>query len=370
MDLALTEFQELLRSTARAFAQRDFPIARVRRNADEGTIFDAETWRSMGELGWLGLMAPVAHGGSGGTWVDLMILLEELGRGLLPQAFLSHTLGAALVAEYGSAEQQAALLPRVSSGALTLAVAVAEPRGTFDEAGVEAMAVRTAGGFSLTGTKHFVRGVEAAGAIIVVAKVDGGAGLFLVDRGAPGVEITRLKPISGEDQAKVTLSSVEVPAGALLGGVQPWSMLDQVVLRAALIECGYGVGVMARDTDMTVQYVKDRVQFGRPIGSFQSVQHDVADQVTDVDASRFLTIFAAWELDAGQPGAMASIARAKAWVSDALRRVSRTGNQLHGGIGFATEYDLHFYYRQAKTNEMMYGAGDQHRERVAAALLD
>ena len=153
-------------------------------------------------------------------------------------------------------------------------------------------------------------------------------------------------------------------------GGEDWQALDRIVAMAALIECGYGVGMMDRDTEMTIGYVKDRVQFGRPLATLQAVQHQVADQVTDRDCGRYLTLFAAWSLDSGRDSALTDIWRAKAWVSDALRRVARTGNQLHGGIGFSREYDLHFYYQRSKMAELMYGHADIHREQIAAALLD
>ncbi len=371
MDLSYTELQEMLRQTARSFAQRDFPIARQRELVESKAVFDPETWRKMAELGWLGLLIDEAHGGSSGGWVDLTVLLEELGRALIPCHFLAHTLAGLLIQQYGGDAQKRALLPTIVQGERVFAVAITEPRATLDEAGIQAEAAQTDAGFVLTGTKHFVRGAQAADTLVVLARLAGRLGLFLVEKGAAGVTIVPLDNVGDDDQAKVELAGVSVPREALLGGsAQGRDALRQIVAMGALIESGYGVGMMARDTEMTIGYVKDRVQFGRPLGSLQAVQHQVADQVTDVDCGRSLTQYAAWAMDARLPSALVEVSRAKAWVSDALRRVARTGNQLHGGIGFSREYDLHFYYQRAKMSELMFGLADEHRERIAAALLD
>jgi alkylation response protein AidB-like acyl-CoA dehydrogenase len=371
MDLGYTEFQELLRQTARDFAQRDFPISRHRELAERHERSDPDTWRKIAALGWLGLMIDERHGGSGGGWVDLVVLLEEMGRALMPPTFLAHTLAALLVTRYGDAAQQDALLPAMASGNRVVVPAITEPRATLDEAGIRCAARGGDGGYALAGVKHFVRGATAADTLVVLARLDGGLGLFLVETAAPGVRVTALDTVGDDDQGKVELVDVTLPATALLGGrAQDWEALPAIVMMGALIECGYGVGVMARDTEMTIGYVKDRVQFGRPIGSFQAVHHQVADQVTDLDCGRLLTLYAAWAMDEDPATAPTEVARAKAWVSDALRRVARTGNQLHGGIGFSREYDIHFYFQRAKTSELMFGIADDHREQVAAALLD
>jgi alkylation response protein AidB-like acyl-CoA dehydrogenase len=371
MDLGYTEFQKLLRDTARDFANRDFPITRHRELVESGKTFDEEVWQKMANLQWLGLPINETYGGSGGGWVDLMVLLEEMGGALLPYAFLSHTLAGLIIQEYGSDSQKPALLAAVVGGEKILGVAITEARGTLDEAGIQCSAKADAGGYTLNGTKQFVRGGNVADTLIVLARLDGRLGMFLVERATAGVTTTALGNLGDDDQARVELKNVKVSKEALLGGeAQAWDALTRIVSMGALLECGYGVGMMARDTDMTVNYVKDRVQFGRPLGSFQAVQHQVADQVTDVDCGRYLTLYAAWAMDERLPTAEVEVARAKAWVSDALRRVARTGNQLHGGIGYSREFNLHFYYQRAKTAELMFGIADDHRERVAASLLD
>lgn len=371
MDLSYTETQELLRQTARDFAQRDFPIRRHRELVEGKATFDAETWKKMAGLGWLGLMVDEAHDGTGGGWVDLIVLLEEMGRALMPMTFLAHTLAGLVIQRYGGDAQQGSLLPAVAGGERVFAVAITEPCATLDSEGIQCLAQRVGDGFTLNGVKHFVRGASAADTILTLARLNDGLGIFLVEKATAGVTVTPLDNIGDDDQAIVALADVRLPAQALLGGAaQSWDALAVILDMGALLECGYGVGVMARDTEITINYVKDRVQFGRPIGSFQAVHHQVADQVTDVDCGRLLTQYAAWAMDTNAPTASLEIARAKAWTSDALRRVARTGNQLHGGIGFSREYDIHFYFQRAKTNELMYGIADDHRERIAAALLD
>jgi alkylation response protein AidB-like acyl-CoA dehydrogenase len=294
-----------------------------------------------------------------------------MGRALIPSTFLSHTLAGLIIQGYGTESQKAVLLPTVVQGEEVFAIAITEPRETLDMAGIQCRAREEVGGYTLSGVKHFVRGGGAADFVVVLARMEGKLGLFVVDKRAEGVNAVALENIGDDDQARIELARVRVPREAVLGGKpQKWDSLQRIVDMGALMECGYGVGVMARDTELTIEYVKNRVQFGRPIGSFQAVQHQVADQATDLECGRFLTLCAAWAMDEKLPAASIEVARAKAWVSDALRRVVRTGQQLHGGIGFAREYDLHFYYRRAKTSELMFGVGDEHRERIAAALLD
>jgi len=371
MDLAYSELQELVRATAREFAQRDFPIKRHRELVESKTVFDPLTWKKMADIGWPGLRIAEAYGGSGGSWADLTVLLEEMGRALLPMTLLAHTLAGLVIDRYGAEGQKQAALPALVQGERVYAVAITEPRATFDREGVQCAASGTATGFTLNGVKQFVRGASAADTFVALARLEDGLGIFLVDKSTPGVRVIPLDNIGDDDQARVDFTGVQLPARALLGGAaQSWEALTAIADMGALLEASYGVGVMARDTEITIGYVKDRVQFGRPIGAFQAVHHQVADQVTDVDCGRLLTQYAAWALDTGLPDAAVAVARAKAWTSDALRRVARTGNQLHGGIGFSREYDIHFYFQRAKTNELMFGLGDQHRERIAAALLD
>lgn len=371
MDLALTEFQDILRQTAHDFAQREFPIKRHRELVESKAGFDAETWKKMAGLGWPGLLISEQYGGGGGGWVDLMVLLEEMGKALMPFTYLAHVLAGQIIEHYGTESQRQTLLPAAAGGDRVLAVALIEPRGTLDEAGVQCRIEPAAGGATLTGTKHFVRGAAAADTLLVVARAGDGLRIAVVDKSAAGITITQLDVIGDDDQARIDFAGTPVAAELLLGAaVLPWTALEEIVSIAALIECGYGIGVMARDTEITINYVKDRVQFGRPIGSFQAVHHQVADQVTDVDCGRLLTLYAASAADEESEETATDIARAKAWVSDALRRVARTGNQLHGGIGFSREYDIHLFYQRAKTSELMYGIADDHRERIAAALLD
>lgn len=371
MDLGYTEFQELLRQAAREFVEREGLVRGLRELVERRETFDEPTWQKMAALGWCGLLVPEQYGGSGGRWADMIVLLEELGRGLAPQHLLSHILAGLAIAAYGTEAQRQALLPEVAHGQRRFSLAITEPRATLDPAGIQCRAAEEAGAFVLRGTKHFVRGGSSADVFVVVARLEDRPALFLVDRAAPGLLATPLPNIGHDDLVRLDLTNVRIPPGSLLGGeTHGWTVLRAILDWGALLECGYALGLMAKDAEMTVHYVKDRTQFGRPIGSFQAVQHQVADQVTDVDISRFLTFYGAWALDEGLPTASTAISRAKAWVSDALRRVVRTGNQLHGGIGFSKEYDLHLYYQRAKTCELMFGTADDHRELVAVALLD
>jgi alkylation response protein AidB-like acyl-CoA dehydrogenase len=275
------------------------------------------------------------------------------------------------VDSFGTSSQRETWLPALASGREPWAIAMSEARATFDKPGVASLAARDGDAFVLSGQKMFVRGATSAQTFVIAARLDDGLGLFIVPRDADGLAVSAQPNIGDDDQGLVVLDCVRAGGDALLGG-RPlgWEALDHIATAGALLECGCSIGLMAQNAAITVGYVKERVQFGRPIGSFQSVQHQIADQATDVDCARYLTYYAAWALDEDVPSASVEVARAKAWVSDALRRVTRTGNQLHGGMGFSREYDLHFYYQRAKTLSLMFGNADVHRERVATALLD
>ena len=373
MDLGYTEQQQLLKDSARDFVEREFSTAKLRELHAAGRCHDRDLWQKMASLGWQGIAVPEAYGGSGQGWVDLLVLVEEMGRGLLPGPFLSTVLCGILIDRYGSADQKQRWLPGIAEGHTVMALALTELRGTYDRAGIQAIAQTTAAGYRLSGTKSFVRDADAADYILVAANVgdaSGGLGLFVVDARAAGLSITPLKTIGKDCQCKVELRDVAVAADSLIGTADAsWGRLDEIVGMGALLECGYAVGIMGKATEMTIDYAKTRVQFGRPIGSFQAIQHKVADMVTDLDGSRYITYHAAWRLDEGLP-AQADIARAKAWVSEAVRRVMREAHQIHAGIAFIIEHDLHLYFNRAKAAELVFGQAEHHLDTVAAAVLD
>jgi len=373
MDLGLTEEQELLKNSARDFLEKEVPEAYVRQMEEDETGYSPEVWKKMADLGWQGLIIPEDQGGAGFGFLDLIVLLEEMGRALVPGPFIPTMVAATAIMEGGSDQQKSEYLPRIASGDTIATLALTEPSARFDAEGVELKAEKSGDGYTLSGTKLFVPDAHVADLLVVAARTGGqgeqGVSLFLVDAKSQGISTQVLKTIAADKQCEVKFENVKVPAANLLGGEgQGWDVLKRVIQRATCMEAAYLVGLAQMDFEISVNYAKERVQFGRPIGSFQAIQHKAADMVTDVDGARFIMYRAAWSVAEGEPDAEMQVSMAKAWVSDATRRVVAHGQQIHGGIGFTKDYKIQLYFRRQKRGELMWGDGDFHRERVAEML--
>jgi alkylation response protein AidB-like acyl-CoA dehydrogenase len=375
MDLNLNEEQQLLQDSARDFLRQECPTTHVRAMEDDAVGYSPELWRKITDLGWPGLMFPEQYGGSDYTFVELCVLMEECGRALLPSPFHATVLTFALPVLFGgSAAQKARYLPAIAAGQQLGTLALTEASASFAPEGIGVRAAVRNGGFVIDGTKLFVANAHTADTLLVAVRTsdtggpESGISLLLVPGNAPGITRTPLQTIAADRQFEVELRHVEVGAEALLGELhQGWSLLKQTLDHATVAKCSEMVGMAQVAFDMAVDYAKNRVQFGRPIGSFQAIKHKCADMVIDVDGSRFITYRAAWCLANGLQ-ASREIAMAKAWTSDACRRVCAAAHQIHGGIGFTKEYDLQLYFRRAKQGEVMYGDADLHREVVAQTI--
>jgi len=377
MDFGFNDEQELLRSTARKFLENECTSEFVRKRMAEPAGVTDEFWSKMAEQGWLGLVFPEAYGGSELGFVDLAVLMEEMGRAVMPGPFVSTVLlGGLTVLEAGSPAQKDAWLPKIAGGRAKAALAWTEPSGRWDAAGVTTTAKPAPGGWALSGTKLFVLDAHLADVLVVVARSaetkqpDEGISLMLVPRATPGLEV-RLLPTMDQTRklCEVTLNDVRVEAAAVLGSVGGgWAPLARVVERATVALCAEMCGGAQRVLDMTVDYAKIRVAFGRPIGSYQGVKHKAADMLVDVENAKSLTYYAAWAMDENVPEAALAASMAKACCSDAYRKVAAAGIQLHGGIGFTWEHDLHLYFKRAKSSEFTFGDATYHRERVAQLI--
>ncbi|MBM3947031.1 MAG: acyl-CoA dehydrogenase [SAR202 cluster bacterium] len=375
MDLGYSEEQELLKKTAREFLQVECSKKLVRAMEEDEKGYSPELWKKMADLGWQGLIIPEKYGGSGLSFLDLCLLLEEQGRYLVPGPFFSTVVLAGLPLTWaGSEQQKRQYLSEVARGELIMTLALTEPSARWDAQGVQLKARGTASGYVLNGTKLFVQNANVADALIVAARTrsagrpENGITLFLIDRNTPGIRQTLLKTIASDRQSELAFRNVRVPKNAVLGEVNKgWQVLEKLLQYAAVAEASRMVGMAQQALDMSVDYAKNRVQFGRPIGSFQAIQHKCADMVTNVDGARYITYLAAWKLAEGEDAPM-EVSMAKAWCSDALRWVSAQAQQIHGGIGFTKEYDLQLYFRRIKAAEIHYGDADFHRERVAQLL--
>ena len=375
MDLGLSEEQEMLKTSARDFLQKECPKQLVKQLDESDTGYSPELWRKMAELGWMGLVFPEKYGGSDGSFLDLVVLLETMGYNILPGPFFSTVVlcGLTILAS-GTEEQKREHLPKIAAGEMILTLALTEPSAGYDAASIKTKATARNGGYVINGTKLFILDANVADHILCVARTketknpEDGITVFLVDARSPGIKCTLLKTLARDKQCEIVFEDVTVPEKNILGKLDKgWPIVKNTLQRATAAKCAEMVGGAQAALEMTVSYAKERVQFNRPIGSFQAIQHYCANMVTDVDGSRFITYKAAWELSEGLP-ATRDVAIAKAWTSEAYGRVTLLAQQIFGAIGFTMDHDIHLYYRRAKAGEIMFGDGDFQRAIVAGEL--
>lgn len=364
MDIGLNEEQELLKNSAREFLEKECPEEHVRAMEADGQGFSPAMWRMLAGLGWHGLMIPAEFGGSGMTFYDLCVVAEETGRSLLPGPFIANQAAVGLLLEAGSAAQRKKYLPAIADGSRIHTYAFAESSGRWGGADIALEARRTGAGAVLKGSKLFVPYAASADVIWVLARSGNGFVAAAVSRAANGLQITNLATMTGEKLAEVVLRNVSVANDDLI----ELSNLEDYSNRATVLECAYLVGLAGKDLEITIDYAKNRAAFGRPIGSFQAIQHKAADMVTDVDGMRFITYRAAAAIAEGDPSSTLKAAMAKVWCSEASRRVVAHGQQIHGAIGFTSEYSIQLYFRRQKHGELFWGDADFHRERIARML--
>jgi alkylation response protein AidB-like acyl-CoA dehydrogenase len=377
MDIGFTEEQELLRDTARRFLESECDTQFVRqRMAEPAAVTDA-FWQKLAEQGWLGIVYPEEEGGSGLGLVDLVVLMEEMGRAVMPGPFLSTVLsGGAAIGEAGSPAQRRQWLPQIAEGRTKAALAWTEPNLRWDAAGIGLPAREVTGGYALSGSKLFVGDAHLADLLIVAARtrdgstMEDGISLFLVPMDAPGITVSLLPTIDETRKlCEVRFDDVAVPTSALLGTKhEGWMPLSRVIARATVALAAEMCGGAQQVLDMTVAYAKMRIAFGKPIGSYQGVKHQAADMLVAIENAKSLTYYAAWAVDQGLEDAPLAVSMAKAAASDMYRKVAGTGIQLHGGIGMTWEHDLQLYFKRAKASEVAFGDATWHRERVAQLM--
>ncbi|MCX7911958.1 MAG: acyl-CoA/acyl-ACP dehydrogenase [Dehalococcoidales bacterium] len=360
MDFALNEQQEMMQTLARDFLAGEYPEKVLRAVAESETGFDPRLWKKLAETNLLGLSIPEEYGGVG-DFLDLTVVLEEMGRAcFISPFFTAVALGAGTILEAGSAEQKAYSLPAIAGGKSIVTLAVAETStGHFAE-GIRSVATRAGDGFAISGTKLFVPDAQAADHIIWAARAETGITLFILDIKTPGITIRPLKTISGEKQCEVTFENVRVGQDQVLGYIgQGWGYLEKVLERASVATCAEMVGMADHVLRITLDYARERVAFGHPIGAFQAIQHRFADMAVDVDGSRFVTYQAAWRINSGLP-AEREVAAARVWVTEACQRVVNSAHQIHGAIGFTEDHVLHFYTKKVRARGLSLGGIGYH----------
>jgi alkylation response protein AidB-like acyl-CoA dehydrogenase len=372
MKLTLTEEQEMIKKTARDFLSDKCPKTFVTQMEESDTGYSKELWQEMAELGWMGLAFPEKYGGGDMNFLDLAVLLEEMGRACLPSPFFSTVvLGGLPILDLGKEEQKQEYLPKLIGGEKIFTLALTEPGyQNCDAASVTVEATPDDGNYIINGTKLFVPDAHIADHLLCVArtKPENGITIFLADAKNPRINCTILKTVAGDKLCEVVFDQMPVPKANILGQPdQEWSAVQKIIERAAVGKCCEMVGNIQRVLEMTVDYAKERKQFDRPIGSFQIIQHYCADMATDIDGARFSTYQAAWMLSEGLP-CTKEVAIAKAWIGEASQRVVALAHQIHGAIGVTIEHDLHFYTRRAKAAELAFGDADFYREVVAREM--
>jgi alkylation response protein AidB-like acyl-CoA dehydrogenase len=358
MQFGLSESQEFLKDSARKFFAGECPSAEMRRLMETDTAYDSALWSKLTDQGYTGIIFPEEYGGVGLGKVELMLLMEESGRALLPGPFFSTVVLAGSVLDaVGTPTDKKQYLAPICHGEVRSTVALVEESANWDLRSVQLSATNG----QLTGKKLFVADAAIADFLIVVAR----DGVFVVHSKARGLKIT---PMSGMDLTRklYVVEFSDTPA-AKIGSNSNLSRAFDIATAALAAEL---VGGMQRTLDITVEYAKTRKQFGKPIGMFQAVQHQCADMYLETESSRSAVYYAGWALEENAPDAATAVSIAKMYTSDAARTVGNRGIQIHGGMGFTWENDVHLYYRRAKASETAFGDATFHRERIASMVID
>ena len=369
MNFAFTEEQDELRKTVRQFLESKSPETAVREQMETEAGFDPAVWSQMGEqMGLQGLAIPEEFGGSGYGYIELGIVLEEMGRALLCAPFFSTVvLAANTLLHSGDDAAKAAHLPGIASGETIAALAFTEPSGKWDESGITMQATPAGDGWTLTGTKMYVIDGHTATLIIVAARTAKGVSLFAVDGDASGLTRTALSTMD-QTRKQARLEFDGTPATLVGADGEGWTTLSTVLDLAAVGLAAEQVGGAQKVLEMAVEYAKVRVQFGRPIGSFQAIKHKCADMLLEVESAKSAAYYAGWcaaELNDELPS-VASLA--KAYCSEAYFHATAENIQIHGGIGFTWEHPAHLYFKRAKSSELLFGDPTYHRELLAQRI--
>ncbi|HYI46510.1 MAG TPA: acyl-CoA dehydrogenase family protein [Actinomycetota bacterium] len=364
-----TDEQQELRASAKRFLQENSGSEAIRSAMESTEGFDEATWKQMSELGWMGIAIPEEYGGAGYTFTELGVLLEEMGRANLAAPFFSSVvLGAEAVLNAGTEEQRKDLLPKLADGSTRATLAFTEESGRWDATGITLAATQKDGGYALNGTKMYVLDGHTATVLVVAARLGDDIELFLVDADADGLTKTPLDTLDmSRKQAKVDFSSTPATLLGQAGGGA--AALERTLQQAAVGLAAEMVGGAQWCLDTATEHANTRVQFGRPIGSFQAVKHKCAEMLIEVEMAKSAAYYSAWAVSEDESELPVAASLAKSYCSEAFFDVAGKTIQVLGGIGFTWEHDVHLYFRRAKSSEIYLGDGDYHRD-VLARLTD
>ena len=376
MDFELGEGQVMLKTSARDFLEKECPKELVRDMIEDERGYSPVLWKTMADLGWLGLTFPEEYGGAGSSFLDLAVLLEECGRALLPGPFIpTVVLAGHPILAAGNEQQKQRFIPQIVSGEMILTLAFMEPSGSMEASDVTVTATPSGENFIINGTKLFVPDAHVADYLLCVTRTSNGYNseegitMFLVDTKTDGIQTEVLKTMSGEKQCEVIFNSVAVPRQNILGELDwGWPIMKRILDEATVAECAWMTGGARWAMETTIEYAKTRIAFGRPIGSFQAIQHKLADIALEVEGATSIMYYAAWAISENDPDMTLAASMAKAWCSETYKHATYDGIQIHGGIGFTWDHDMHLYFKRAKASEVAFGDGNYHREKVAQIL--
>ena len=361
----------MMQTLARDFMSEEYTDKVLKAMAKDEKGYAPETWKKMGDMNLMGLSIPEQYGGVG-DFLDLTIVLEEMGRAcFLGPYFSTVVLGASAIMLAGSEEQRQQYLPEIARGNKIITLALTEAGAKYTPESIQVKAVPQGSDFIINGVKIFVPDAQSADYIICVARTGEakdsrqGISLFIVDINTPGITVKPLQTVTGDKQCEVTFDNVRVPGDNVLGQAdQGWQYVDKILQRANAGRCAEMVGMAQQALKISLDYAKERIAFGHPIGAFQAIQHRCADMLMDVESSKFATYQAAWKLNEGLD-ATKDVALTKAWVSEACQRVMDSAHQIHGAIGFTEDHILHYYTKRTRAYEFSFGGADFQLEKLA-----
>ncbi len=378
MDFTYTEEQRMMKDAAHGFLVKACPNVEwyLEMDKDEKGYTD-ELWQGMAELGWMGIAFPEEYGGIGGDFLDLTVLLEEMGYKAVPGPFFSTViLGGFTILEAGSEDQKQEFLSKIAAGEMIMTMALTEPGTTrFNPFLIQTEAKENGDGYIINGTKLFVSDANVSDYMIVAARTAGdkmsrdGITLFIVDSKSPGIEMSLLKTVAGDKQCEVVFQDVNIPKAHILGKINEGAaVIEKTLQKAAVGKSAEMLGGCHRVMELSVAYAKERVQFGKPIGVFQAVQHHCANMKIATEQSIFITYKAAWTIANDMEEAAKFAAVAKTWVSDAYKKIALIGHQIFGGTGYIVEHEMPIYSRRAKAGEYAFGNPNYQRDLIATRI--
>lgn len=370
MDFRLSEEQQLFKTSVNNFLSKNYQTDVLRKILKGEMEFPSELWEKISELGWLGVAIPEDYGGSGMGFQELVILFEEMGSACLISPVHSTVLSSLLILDAGNKKQKENFLPKLAGGELIFALALHEPGFYYQEAGIQVKASYDPNGYVLDGLKAPVPSGGMADYFICLANTgDQKTALFIVKADTSGVTLSPLKTIADDSQVEIRFDQVAVSPENVLGETnRGWAYTERIISKAALLKSAEMLGGSRKTLEMCVEYMKVREQFGQTLGNFQAVQHKCAEMLTYVDLSRDMVYKPAWMIDQGMACDL-DIAMAKAWTSDAYRRVVQISFQLFGAIAYCEEHDMHLYLRHAKASEVSFGDSTFQRDVIADHLF-